>query len=408
MTEIENFSYTNFSYTKDADKALEVFFEISNAVNYSTNLDELYRAIHKALGKILNVDNFAIAIHNEEKDSITFPYYIDEKDSPPGELLNFAKIRSLTGQIIIGKKPRFFTNKEIIEFAQKKNQHVVGTTSKVWLGAPLIIKKRVIGVVAVQSYTSEDTYQKSDLDILNSASQHIALAIERKETDDALKAQRQVLEKILESTPVGITLIENRVFKQVNNEAVKLFGYDSKEDMENKSTRMIYDSEKDYIEAGKIMESNLIKKGKADFEFDFVRKDGTFFPAQIIIISAGAKKSSELTIDIIIDISERKSAREDKFKHEKLQAVLEIAGAVCHELNQPLQAILGYSELLAMDRNSDRKVIKKRLTSIIDQISRISKITKKVSNITQYKTVKYAGDVKIFDLWDSDNNTSKK
>jgi signal transduction histidine kinase len=34
---------------------------------------------------------------------------------------------------------------------------------------------------------------------------------------------------------------------------------------------------------------------------------------------------------------------------EKLQAVLELAGAVCHELNQPIQAILGHSELLLMD-----------------------------------------------------------
>ena len=403
MTEAEN-----HSYAKDADKALGAYFEISNAAIYSTNLDELYSAIHKALGKILNVDNFIIAIHNEEKDSISFPYYIDENDDSPGELLNFSKIRSLTGQIIIGKKPRLFTHQEIIDFAHKKNQHVVGTVSKVWLGAPMIIKKRVIGVVAVQSYTSEDTYQKSDLDILNSASQHIALAIERKETDDALKVQHQILEKIIEFTPVGISLTENRIFKQVNNEVVRLFGYDTKEDMENKSVRMIYASEKDCIEAGEIMEFNLNKKGRADFEFNLVRKDGSFFPAQIIIISAGAKQSSDLTIDIIIDISERKNAQTEKFKHEKLQAVLEIAGAVCHELNQPLQAILGYSELLQMDRNLDGKMIKKRLTNIIDQISRISKITKKVATITQYKTVKYVGDVKIFDIWDSDNNVSKK
>ena len=37
---------------------------------------------------------------------------------------------------------------------------------------------------------------------------------------------------------------------------------------------------------------------------------------------------------------------EDRKQKERLQIILETAGAVCHELNQPLMAISGYSELL--------------------------------------------------------------
>ena len=58
---------------RDADKTIQVLFEISNAVNNTFNLDELYKAIHQSLGKILNVDNFFIAIRNKDKDSIFFP-----------------------------------------------------------------------------------------------------------------------------------------------------------------------------------------------------------------------------------------------------------------------------------------------------------------------------------------------
>ena len=401
---MENIADTeNKLYTKDADKALEAFFEISNAVNVNTNLDELYKAIHKALGKILNVNNFAIALHNQEKDSISFPYYIDEKDSPPGELEKFSKLVSLTGKIIIGKKPRLFAEKEIFEFSKKKNQQVVGTISKIWLGAPLIIKKKVIGVVAVQSYTSENDYQESDLDILNSASQHIAIAIERKEAADALKRQRQVLEKIIESSPVGIALVENRVFRWVNNEIVKMFGYEKKEEFENKSADMIYASKEDYETVGQIIFSDLENRGKADFEYDLMKKDGKVFPAHVVLTHADAKKSSKVTIVIITDITARRAIVDAKVEREKLQGVLEIAGAVCHELNQPLQAILGYSELIVMDRDSGKKVVEKRLNEIINQIGKIGKITRKVSSITQYKTVKYVGDVKIFDIWDSEN-----
>ena len=54
---------------RDDAKTLEVLFEISEAVTHTLNLDELYRVIHIALGKILNADNFYIALHHEEKDS---------------------------------------------------------------------------------------------------------------------------------------------------------------------------------------------------------------------------------------------------------------------------------------------------------------------------------------------------
>jgi hypothetical protein len=35
-------------------------------------------------------------------------------------------------------------------------------------------------------------------------------------------------------------------------------------------------------------------------------------------------------------------------QREKTQAVLKNAGAVCHELNQPLQSIIGLADLLAI------------------------------------------------------------
>jgi len=73
---------------------------------------------------------------------------------------------------------------------------------------------------------------------------------------------------------------------------------------------------------------------------------------------------------------------------EKLQGVLEMAGAVCHELNQPLMAISGYSELLLMDMPED-KIQHKSLKKIKQQVDRVGDITKKLMCITRYKTKSY-------------------
>jgi len=215
-----------------------------------------------------------------------------------------------------------------------------------------------------------------------------------KERDENLTNQQKILEKILESSPVGICLVENRVFKWVNNEMLKMFGYEKKEDFENADANMIYNSYEDYETAGQIIFHDLKEMGKSDFDFDLKRKDGTTFKAHIIITSPGIENSIKSTIVIITDISQREVAQKAKMEKEKLQGVLEMAGAVCHEINQPLQTIMGYSTLY-----QDNDIISSReMKHIKAQAKRIGEITKRLSNITQYKTINYPGDTKIVDI----------
>ncbi|MEW6263293.1 MAG: response regulator [Thermodesulfobacteriota bacterium] len=83
---------------------------------------------------------------------------------------------------------------------------------------------------------------------------------------------------------------------------------------------------------------------------------------------------------------------------EKLQGALEMAGAVCHELNQPLQAVGGWSELLLMGLPpGDPK--EAMLRKIKQGVERIGELTRKMMKITKYKTRDYLnGKSKIVDL----------
>ena len=223
-----------------------------------------------------------------------------------------------------------------------------------------------------------------------------------KEMSETLTKKPEILEKILESSPVGICLVENRIFKWVNNEMLKMFGYEKKEDFEKADAHMIYNSYEDYETAGKIIRHDLEEKGKSDFDFDLKRKDGTIFKAHIIITSNGPENSIASTIVIIADISQREEAQKAKMEKQKLQGVLEMAGAVCHEINQPLQTIIGYSTLYP-----DNDILSSReMNQIRAQAKRIGEITKRLSNITQYKTKNYPGNTKIVDIWGSSNDNS--
>ena len=84
-------------------------------------------------------------------------------------------------------------------------------------------------------------------------------------------------------------------------------------------------------------------------------------------------------------------------KREKLSGIVEMAGAICHELNQPMQAVTGYSELLLMqipETDPKHSYVKKMIT----QIDKMAEITKRLMNITRYESQDYLGGYKIVDL----------
>ncbi len=94
---------------------------------------------------------------------------------------------------------------------------------------------------------------------------------------------------------------------------------------------------------------------------------------------------------------ERKRAEDDRMQREKLQAILEMAGAACHELNQPMQAVSGYAELLLrnVDENSPSH---KYLLGIVEQVNRMKQVTRRLSNVAGYRTRTYLEGIRIIDL----------
>jgi len=83
---------------------------------------------------------------------------------------------------------------------------------------------------------------------------------------------------------------------------------------------------------------------------------------------------------------------------EKLQGVLEMAGAVCHELNQPLQTVSGWAELLLLDL-SDQDPHFPALKKIKEGVDRAGSLTRKIMRISQYQTKDYlGGGSRIIDL----------
>lgn len=74
-------------------------------------------------------------------------------------------------------------------------------------------------------------------------------------------------------------------------------------------------------------------------------------------------------------------------ERERLQGVLEMAGAVCHELNQPLQIVLGYLEILQDTDPENRQG--ETIEGIKKGVLRIGELTGRIMKITRYEAKPY-------------------
>ncbi len=102
------------------------------------------------------------------------------------------------------------------------------------------------------------------------------------------------------------------------------------------------------------------------------------------------------SVTVLSDLTEKNRAARDRLQKEKLEGVLETAGAVCHELNQPLQALSGYVEIMAA-RQADAEA-RTYIEKIETQIERMRDITDKLQGVTRYETTEYVGNTRIIDI----------
>jgi len=159
-------------------------FRITQAAITSEGMDVLYSSIHSILGELIPAENFYIALYDPDTDLISFPYYIDQCDDQPPTPM---PIQGLTGYVIRTGRPLLATRAELERLVQKGEVEVVGTLGEDWLGAPLKVEGRTIGVMAVQSYLPEIHYDQDDMNFLEFVSTQVAQAIERKHSEEELR-----------------------------------------------------------------------------------------------------------------------------------------------------------------------------------------------------------------------------
>ncbi len=217
---------------------------------------------------------------------------------------------------------------------------------------------------------------------------------------EALRESEEKFRSISSSAQDAMVMMNSRGNISYWNEAAeRIFGYTKKEVIDRDLHKLLVPPK--YIEAFMKGLKGFKETGQGraigkTLEMSALRKDGTKFPMELSL-SSFQLQGQWHALGVIRDISNRKQAEKERLQKEKLQGVLEMAGAACHELNQPLQVISGYGELL-IDDIPDNHTLSAYVKIIREQTDKMGEITQKIMKITKYKTKPYAQGSMIIDI----------
>ncbi|HZC66164.1 MAG TPA: ATP-binding protein, partial [Candidatus Dormibacteraeota bacterium] len=334
-------TYLDVSNLHRMESERQVISEVVHALNETANLDELLSSIHHALKKVVYAENCFVALHDPATDSFHFPFFADQFDTaPPPQKVG----RSCTAFVFRTGKAAMIPQSAFDRLAAQGEVELVGSPSPTWLGVPLKTPTATIGVLVVQHYQNEFAYDLRDLEFIDSVGGHIALAIERRQTEVALRKSESTFRLLFEHNPLPTWVFdcETMRFLQVNEAAVRQYGYTADEFAAMTILDIRLPEERaGFKEQMQTWPDSL--QGQACWKH--LRKDGCAVHVEITsheLEYAGRR----VRLMVAQDVSERQSLEEQLRQAQKMEAVGRLAGGVAHDFNNLLMVIKGHTELL--------------------------------------------------------------
>jgi diguanylate cyclase (GGDEF)-like protein/PAS domain S-box-containing protein len=300
-------TYIDITERKQNERLQQVLYNISKAANSAISLDQLYPLIHQELGSIIDTTNFYIALVDEKEDKIFFPYHVDEKDDN-FPIINFSTANTLTAYVIKNGQPLLNDNNQYKEMIAQGILSPWGSTTpqSIWLGVPLKIEDKTIGVIAVQSYTNSHLYSEKDIGLLEFVSSQVATALERKKAEETLQKSQKEFASLFMNSPEAIVYVDEKgTILNINPHFTKLFGY-TLEEIKGKNINEGFIHPSDKIKEGKNLDKIALSKGYFNYETIRKKKDGTLFPVSISSVNIKIDGQTKGLIYTYIDITERK------------------------------------------------------------------------------------------------------
>ena len=146
-------------------------YRIAETASAAHDMGEFYASIHAIVGELMYAENFYVALYDEDRQRVSYPFHVDELDEewPAPNVwdeMGSGQATGTTAWLFRTGHPALLDNAALHALIDSGEVAVLGVESVDWLGVPLKVGGRTIGAVVTQSYSEAHRHTRQDLDLL--------------------------------------------------------------------------------------------------------------------------------------------------------------------------------------------------------------------------------------------------
>ena len=309
---------------------------VGQALSSQLDLDALIELVGEHVRETFDADIAYVALHDEAAGQIDFAYYWESGERRPEAPMKFGE--GLTTEILQSRAPLLVNRR-----GQHDEQASLGTPSLSYLGVPILLGNKAIGVISVQSIDEEGRFGEADSRLLGTIAANVGVAIQNARLFSEIDRQKEYFEMLVEVSPAAVVVMdaEERVTGW-NPAAAALFGYTADEAIGRPIDELVVPDE--FRNESREVTKDALGEGRTRRITRRAGKDGTLLDVEMELVPLRFDGENAGFYAIYHDITELQRARQEA--EAATQAKSAFLATMSHEIRTPMNAVIGMTDLL--------------------------------------------------------------
>lgn len=165
-----------YEQTRRRAQEMAILNELGQALSSQLELRQVLDETYRGVARLLDTSNFYIGLYDPDRYEISFPVNIT-RSRIDQQIVVIPADAGLSGYVIRTKKG-LLIERDVAEWQRERGMETVGEPAQSWLGVPLMVGSQVLGIMAIQSYSTPYRYNRRDLELFTAIANQSAVALQ--------------------------------------------------------------------------------------------------------------------------------------------------------------------------------------------------------------------------------------
>ncbi len=168
----------SFQQVRQGADELGMFYEIGLAITAGLEMDSLLSKLHAQVQRFALAECFYVALYDEDSRTVVYPYFVDLGIPKKMPSRSIETNPGLTGWVIQHRETLYLPDSDDLPvWLEIKMNRSGGPHARSFVGVPLLLGERVVGVISMQAY-QVNVYTPDQIRLLETLSSQAAIAID--------------------------------------------------------------------------------------------------------------------------------------------------------------------------------------------------------------------------------------